>query len=149
VVIAFGTLVLHRAMRQLVANACRPRRLMPSPSSCTASLLIQDLAALAASSSDAPTALRSSAHLLPDFEGGLAIVTADGRSLARTSAADWPSTLDLDSLLDRSRASGQPEFSDAFALPAFEMPIVVVGFASGDRSAVGAFQPGAWPANPR
>lgn len=147
VVIAFGSLDLHsQAMRQLVAE--REARAGHAAADAIAEqlrqrgLLIRGLAALAASSPDAETALRSSAHLLPEFEGGLAIVTGDGRPLARTSTAALPSTFDLASLLDRSRASGMPEFSDARALPSFEMPVVVVGFASGDRSAVGAFQPG-------
>src|SRR4030042_2813727 len=82
VVIAFGSLVLHsRAMRQLVAE--REARAGHAAADAIAEqlrqrgLLIQGLAALAASSTDAETAPRSSAHLLPDFEGGLAIVRSE------------------------------------------------------------------------
>jgi len=147
VVIAFGSLVLHsQAMRDLVAE--REARASHAASDAIAEQLrqrgqlIQSLAALAAEADDVGTALRESAHLLLDFEGGLAIVTSDGRPLASSVPNEWWTELDLAALLDRSRASGNPEFSEAQVLPTFEMPVAVVGFASGERSAVGAFQPG-------
>jgi len=147
VVIAFGSLVLHsQAMRDLVAE--RDARASHAASDAIAEQLrqrgqlIQSLAALAVNSPDPDRVLLDSAHLLPDFEGGLAIVTDDGRLLASTVPAEWWAELDLASVLDRSRTSGNPEFSEARVLPSFEMPVSVVGFASGGRSAVGAFQPG-------
>jgi signal transduction histidine kinase len=147
VVIAFGSLVLHsQAMRDLVAE--REARASHAASDAIAEqlrqrgLLIQSLAALAGKVPEADAALRDSAHLLPDFEGGLAIVADDGRPLASTVPADWWAGLDLATLLDRSRTSGRPEFSEAQLLPSFEMPVTVVAFAAGGRSAVGAFQPG-------
>jgi two-component system sensor histidine kinase UhpB len=60
--------------------------------------------------------------------------------LARTPAADWPSTSTWTSRRSKPRRpAGQ---FPTPSLAAFEMPVVVVGFASGDRSSVGAFQPG-------
>lgn len=147
VVIAFGSLGLHsQAMRDLVAE--REARASHAASDAIAEqlrqrgLLIQSLGALAMNSPDPEAVLLDSAHLLPDFEGALAIVANDGRPLASTVPAEWWAEFDLATLLDRSRASGKPEFSEARRLPSFEMPVTVVAFASGARSAVGAFQPG-------
>jgi signal transduction histidine kinase len=146
VVIAFGSLVLHsEAMRKLVAE--REARAGHAAADAIAGQLrqrglsIQGLAVLAGQTAEPEAALAASGYLSPDFEGGLAIVGEEGRLLASSTAAAWWAEQDLAALLERSRGSGAPEFSEARPLAGSEPPMTLVAFARGDRSAVGAFQP--------
>jgi len=146
VVIAFGSLVLHsQAMRTLVAE--RDARAGHAAADAISGQLsqrglsIQGLAVLAGQTAEPKAALAASAYLVPDFEGGLAIVTAEGRLLASTTPAAWWGEQDMAALLERSRDSGVPEFSEARPVADSESPLTLVAFAHGDRSAVGAFQP--------
>ena len=146
VVIAFGSLVLHsQAMRTLVAE--RDARAGHAAADAISGQLsqrgisIQGLAVLAGQTAEPKAALAASAYLVPDFEGGLAIVTEAGRLLASNTPAAWWGEQDLGALPERSRDSGVPEFSEARPVADSESPLTLVAFAHGDRSAVGAFQP--------
>lgn len=148
VVIAFGSLVLHsEAMRTLVAE--REARAGHAAADAIAGQLrqrglsIRGLAILAGQTERPEAALTASAYLDPDFDGGLAIVTEAGRLLASSTPPAWWAVQDLAPLLERSRGSGAPEFSEARPVAEAEAPLTLVAFAHGDRSTVGAFQPSA------
>lgn len=82
------------------------------------------------------------AYLLPNFEGGLALVTAEGDVLASsTPSVAWQSR-PVAELLDRSVGQREPQFSEAFLDPATGEHLLMVAATVDDRRfAVGAFAP--------
>ena len=146
VVIAYGSLVLHsEAMRTLVAE--REARAGHAAADAIAGQLrqrglsIAGLAALASLTGDPQAALAASGYLDSEFEGGLAITSNEGKLLASSTAAAWWAEQGLAGLLDRSRASGSPEFAPARPLSDEEPPLALVAIANSGMAAVGAFRP--------
>jgi len=145
IVIAFGSLGLHsQAMRDLVAE--REARASHAAGDAITEqlrqrgLLIQSLAALAAQAPGPQAALEAAGHLTPDFEGGLAILSDEGRVLASTTPPEQWDELDLTTALQRSRASGRPEFSATWTSSLGGVPELAVVFAAEGQSAAGLFQ---------
>jgi signal transduction histidine kinase len=148
VALTFGSLTLHQgAMRALVAE--RDKRAVQAASAAIAEQLhhraaaIQGVVAYAAVAAPDQT-LEEYAFLLPDFEGGLALFSADGKLLAASPAASseiWHARPVAELLQSVSRQS-EAEFSAPFRNAANGDALIMVAAASPNGlSAVGTFLP--------
>jgi len=148
VALTFGSLTLHQgAMRALVAE--RDKRAVQAASAAIAEQLhhraaaIQGMVAYAAVAAPDQT-LEEYAFLLPDFEGGLALFSADGKLLAASPTASseiWHARPVAELLQSVSRQS-EAEFSAPFRTDANGDAMIMVAAARPNGlSAVGAFLP--------
>ncbi len=145
VVISFGSLTLHsRAMRGLVAE--RDERAARAAAATFAEQLnhrAASLRGLALHATDKPNALADYEFLLPDFEGGLALFTAEGALIASSnnSLELWQAR-PVAELLARSAGQAETQFSNAFADSAGgELTMMVAATAPDGPTAVGVFSP--------
>lgn len=145
VIIPLGSLTLHaRAMRDLVGE--RDSRAVRAAADSIAEQLNQRAAAvhsLALHTAASPeAALADYDFLLPDFEGGLALLAADGTLLAASNAPDIWRDRPLAELLTKIAGQGEPQFSAAFNDPASgQVVMLVASVQPGGPVAVGAFFP--------
>lgn len=143
--IAFGSLELHqRAMRHMVGE--RDERATRAAASAITEQInhrrsaIRSVALHAANVDTGPAhALADAAFLLPDFEGGMALFSANGERLATsTDAALWQTY----ALPERVASVGQ----ESYFLPSVTDPesgevFMLVAATEGRVTAVGAFSP--------
>lgn len=148
-IIAFGSLGLHqRAMRSMVGE--RDERATRAAAAAITEQInhrrsaIRSLALQAANAVGPEHALADASFLLPDFEGGMALFTADGRLLAASNRSDiWKG----DAIPERLRAfTPDPPGEDVYFLPLSADPgageaLVLVAAKREDVTAVGAFSP--------
>lgn len=145
--IAFGGLTLHQnAMRVLVAE--RDQRAARTAATAISEQLdhraaaVQGLALRGGSAAEAEAALAQSTFLLPDFEGGFALLTPDATVMAathpQTEWLDWPG---LSGLVRSASLGAAPQFSPVVKNAVTDEALMLVA-ASGPRgAAVGAFLP--------
>ncbi len=146
VVIPFGSLTLHsRAMRALVGE--RDKRAVRAAAATFAEQLnhrAASLRGLALHAADAPNALADYGFLLPDFEGGLALFTADRALIASSNSLELWQARPAAELLARSAGQTETQFSNAFADTAGgELMMMVAAAAPDGPTAVGVFSPSA------
>ncbi len=147
--ITFGSLGLHqRAMRDMVGE--RDERATRAAAAAITEQInhrqsaIRSVALQAANTAGPAHALADAAFLLPDFEGGIALFTADGDLLATSNSRQiWQARLMAEQL--RTFAPEIPS-GDAYFLPPVADPtsgeeLILVAAAAGDFTAVGAFSP--------
>lgn len=147
IAIPIASLTLHaRLMRVLVGE--RDERAARAASAAITEQLnhraasVRGLALHAAETASPEQTLADYAYLLPDFVGGLALVTTDGEVLASSSSSDvWRSRPVLE-LLTRSAGQPEPQFSNVFLDPATGERLLMVAVEGHDGLlAVGAFAP--------
>ncbi len=146
VVIPFGSLTLHsRAMRGLVAE--RDERAARAAAAAFAEQFnhrAASLRGLALYATHKPNALADYGFLLPDFEGGFALFTADGVLTASSNSLELWQARPVAELLARSAGRAEAQFSNAFDDTAGgELMIMVAATAPDGPAAVGAFSPSA------
>jgi signal transduction histidine kinase len=147
VAVAVGSLTLHaRAMRQLVGE--RDSRAARAAADSIAEQLnhreaaIRSIALHAAASASLDEVLPEYEYLLPDFEGGLALYSADGALLAASNPVEFWRGRPTSELSARVASQGEPPFSAAFHEPGTDGYVQLVAAAAPDGPvAVGAFMP--------
>ncbi len=151
VVIPLGSLTLHaRAMRDLVGE--RDSRAARAAADAITEQLnhraaaIRSLALRAAASTSprdaAQHVLADYAFLLSDFEGGLALLAADGTLLASSNPPEAWRERPIAQLLAHMAGQTEPQFSSAFTDAASGQVAILVATAQhGGPAAVGTFFP--------
>ena len=151
VVIPFASLTLHgQAMRVLVGE--RDERAARAAAAAITEQLSHRAAAirgLALYAERATSTSPSYAHiltdyafLLPDFDGGLLLMAADGAFLAASSSPDLWRARPVAELLRQTSRQDEAKFSPAFIDPAIGQPMMLVMAVSPDGLiAIGAFTP--------
>jgi len=148
--IAFGSLGLHqRAMRAMVGE--RDGRATRAAAAAITEQIhhrqsaIRGVALQAANmTTDPEHALADASYLLPDFEGGIALLTTDGDLLAASNGLEvWQARTVSERLRD---FPANPSTDTAYFLPPFFDPIrgeelMLVVATADEYTAVGAFSP--------
>lgn len=142
--IAFGSLAVHqRAMRAMVGErderATRAAAAAISEQIDYRQAAIRGLALQAETANDPHHALIDAAFLLPYFEGGLALLTADGTIAAADGPEDWErrlATVGLAPFLAEGGGLAGPVADSAGG-----GDLMIAGATAGDYVAVGAFSP--------
>ncbi len=146
-VIAFGSLALHqRAMRAMVGErderATRAAAAGISEQLSYRQAAVHALALQADAANDPDHALADAAYLLSYFEGGLALLAADGAVTAASNGREeWGQRIAAVGLPAFQAQGGG--FAGPIPGPAGEDELMIVGSSAGDFIALGAFSPGA------
>ncbi len=147
--IAFGSLALHqRAMRLMVGD--RDERATRAAATAISEQLkhrqsaIRGLVLQATNATELEHVLVDAAFLLPDFEGGIALFSAEGVILASSNDSEnWQTWTSLVQLFPFPQVSG-PEnarFLPPFNDPVSEEELMLVASSADEFIAVGAFSP--------
>jgi len=147
--IPLASLTLHgQAMRALVGERDQ-RAVQAAAAALTEQLnhraaVIRGMALYAgqitSSSPNYAQILANYGFLLPDFDGGLSLVAADGTLLASSNAPSLWQTRPVAELLQRANPEGDPGFAPAFTDSTSRQPLILVMSVSpSGLSAVGAF----------
>ncbi len=149
--IAFGSLGLHqRAMRTMVGE--RDERATRAAAAAITEQInhrqsaIRGVALQAANPVGPEHALADAAYLLPDFEGGIALFSADGDLLASANGADVWQTRAMSerlSALPVAPAAGEVYFLPSVIDPVSGQELTFVAATADEVTAVGAFSPAA------
>lgn len=151
IIISFGSLTLHgHAMRMLVGER-DPRAAQAAAAALTEQLnhraaiirtLALDLERASAASTDYRQVLTDHEFLLPDFDGGLLLMSADGTVLAASNDPNLWDDRPVAALRQQAQGQAEAQFSPAFINSETGEPMVLVlavspqGFVS-----IGAFSP--------
>ncbi|MBE2198287.1 MAG: hypothetical protein IAE79_06725 [Anaerolinea sp.] len=149
VAIAFGSLLLHqRAMRMMVGErderAARAAAAAITEQISHRQSAVRSVALQAANAAHPAQLLSDVSFLLPDFEGGMGLFTADGSLLAASNESEIWLTPDIPGRL--ALTSPAPASETAYFLPSLidpvsgEMLMLVAAMRDG-VTAVGAFSP--------
>ena len=150
-IITFGSLNLHqRAMRTMVGE--RDERATRAAAAAITEQLnhraaaVHTLALQAATLGSPQQALANSAFFLPDFEGGLALFSAQDELLAASQDVGWWQSATVQrqllAFLATNGRQSEVRFLPAFADPATgEQTVLVAVNAPGGLTAAGAFYP--------
>lgn len=146
-VITFGGLALHQnSMRELVGE--RDERVARSTASAISEQLyhraasVRSIALLAAAGQSPADVLAAADFLLPDFDGGLALVTSQGRLLGAKTPTGEPALLSGDAMAQLVNHAGTEPFFSAPTVDARTgATLVWVAASKGDTVAIGAFSP--------
>lgn len=146
IVLAFGSLVLHtQAMRSLIAE--RGTRAVHAAADSIdqqlshRGLAVQALAGLADQGASPEAALEAFDFFLPEFEAGMAVASLQGSLLAGSSGTEAWGEVPLADLVQESRTTRQPAFSELLRLGEPPVPTFVVVYAGEETAAAGAFHP--------
>ena len=147
--IAFGSLALHqRAMRSMVGE--RDERATRAAAAAISEQLnhrraaIRGLALQAANANEPDHALSDAAFLLPDFDGGMAILASDGTLVAASNnTAVWQDRIAAAQLVPLLQEGDLAEarFLAPFLDPVSAEDMMLVASSAGEFIAVGAFSP--------
>jgi hypothetical protein len=148
IAIPIGSLSLHaQAMRELV-GARDERAVRAAAAALTEQLnhraaSIHGIALHAATAESPQQALADYAFLLPDFDGGLALLAQDGALLAaRPTSETWRSR-PVTELIAQTVASGELQFSPVSSDALGGPPLMVVAATTSGVTALGAYSPAA------
>lgn len=147
--IAFGSLALHqRAMRTMVGE--RDERATRAAATAISEQLnhrqaaIRGLALQAVNANEPDHALIDAAFLLPDFEGGIALLSLDGMLLAASNDREmWRERIATTGLIPFQQvdSTGTVRFPAPFSDAGSDEVLMLVASEAGDYIAVGAFSP--------
>lgn len=146
--IAFGSLGLHqRAMRTMVGE--RDERATRAAAAAISEQInhrqsaIRSIALQSANSDGPEHALEDSSYLLSDFEGGIALFSAEDELLTASNSSDFWQTVVLESVQDSSLNANSEEsfFLSPVTDPESGEMLALVAATAESVTAVGAFSP--------